>query len=138
LVSNQIVVIGNLGYQDERLPGTTPVRVLDLKTFAFSTPKTCGTPPGWIHDHTAELSADRQFILVQRGKVVQGESKSLIENIDDWQLDLKDWRWERLTVTVHGSGTDAFSRRKQTPSWTRCDSEEPVARENGSVPLACP
>jgi hypothetical protein len=98
LVSNEIMVIGNLGYQDERLLGTTPVRVLDLKTFAFSTPKTCGTPPGWIHDHTAELSADRQFILVQRGKVVQGESKSLIENIDDWRLDLKDWRWERLTA----------------------------------------
>jgi hypothetical protein len=98
LVSNRIVLIGRLGYPDERKPGKTPVMQLDLETFAIAAVQTTGTPPGWIHSHTATLSDDGRLILVQHGKVDRGgENGSLVENIDDWRLHLDDWRWERLT-----------------------------------------
>ena len=98
LVSNRIVLIGNLGYPQERRPGTTPVMILDLKSLAISEVKTSGTSPGWIHKHTATLSEDGGSILIQRGKVDRGGTdNSLVENIDDWQLHLSDRRWERLT-----------------------------------------
>lgn len=98
VVSNRIVLIGNLGYPDERRPGKTPVMILDLGTFAISAVQTSGTPPGWIHDHKAILSEDSSTITIQRGKLDRGgEDISLVENIDDWRLHLSDWRWERLT-----------------------------------------
>ena len=98
LVSNRIVLIGNLGYPDKREPGRTPVLLLDLETLAISVAQTSGTPPGWIHEHKATLSDDGRSILIQGGKLDRGgEDKSLVENIDDWRLHLSDWRWERLT-----------------------------------------
>jgi len=98
LVSNRIILIGNLGYPEERRPEKTPVVILNLDTFAIVAAQTSGTPPGWIHSHKATLSDDGRSILLQRGKLDRGEKdKSLVENIDDWRLHLSDWRWERLT-----------------------------------------
>jgi hypothetical protein len=98
LVSNRIVLIGNLGYPENRRPGTTPVKILDLESLAVSAVKTSGTSPGWIHAHKATLAVDGHSILIQRGKLDRGgEDRSLVENIDDWQLNLNDWSWERLT-----------------------------------------
>ncbi len=98
LVSNRIVLIGNLGYPDKRAPGRTQVMALDLDTLAISTLQTTGTSPGWIHSHKATLVDEGGSILVQGGKLDRGDSdKSLVENIDDWKLHLSDRRWERLT-----------------------------------------
>jgi hypothetical protein len=97
LVGERIILIGNLGYPAERRPGTTPVLLLDLKTFAVTTAPTTGVPPGWIHGHEAALSEDGQSISVRRGKLVRPGEEILVENIDDWRLWLGDWRWERLT-----------------------------------------
>jgi hypothetical protein len=56
LVSNRIVVIGSLGYPEERRPGETPVMILGLETLSVSPVHTSGTAPGWIHSHKAVLS----------------------------------------------------------------------------------
>jgi hypothetical protein len=98
LVGSEIVIIGNLGYPADRKPGTTPVFVLDLATFAVSCVETCGTPPGWIHKHDAIAAADGLSIIVRGGLLQRGASNlSLVENLDDWRLHLSDGRWERLT-----------------------------------------
>ncbi len=98
LAGNRIVLIGNLGYPEQRRAGETPVLILDLETFAISAMPTSGTPPGWIHAHKATLSADGHSIFIERGKLDRdGKNRSLVENIDDWQLHLADGRWERLT-----------------------------------------
>jgi hypothetical protein len=103
-VGDRIVVIGNLGYPDDRKPGVTQVAVLDLQTFAFALVETVGAGPGWLHKHSG-LSADGVSILVRGGKIDPGpEGKRLLENIDDWRLHLDGWRWERLTD-------------RQWPSW---------------------
>jgi hypothetical protein len=96
LAGNRIILIGNLGYPDDRRPGTTPVLSLDPETLAISAVQTCGTPPGWIHGHRAMLSDDGHSILVQRGKLDRGgKNRSLVENIDDWRLHLGDWHWRK-------------------------------------------
>ena len=98
VVGNQIVIIGNLGYPDQRKSGITQVLILDLDVFAITRQETFGTLPGWIHGHNAKLSEDRKSILVEKGEVCSGENgKNFIENIDDWRLTFDDWIWTRLT-----------------------------------------
>jgi hypothetical protein len=95
----RIIVIGCLGYPEDRNPGMTPLAFLDLDTFAMSRVATSGTQPGWIHRHEATLSDDGRTIVIRGGKIVRGTvgAQELLENADDWRLDLSTWRWDRLT-----------------------------------------
>lgn len=97
LVDNQIVMIGNLGYSEARQPDITQVLTLELGSFAIASVQTSGESPGWIHGHTASLSEDKCSILVSHGQLDRGDGDSLVENIDDWRLNLASWTWERLT-----------------------------------------
>jgi len=98
LLGNKIIIIGNLGYPEQRKPGTTQVLVLDLAMLSMAPVQTCGSAPGWIHEHNATLETSGDSILVRGGKIDPGgENASLVENIDDWRLHVADWRWERLT-----------------------------------------
>ncbi|HEX5055403.1 MAG TPA: hypothetical protein VFX02_02790 [Gammaproteobacteria bacterium] len=95
-VDGNIVIVGNLGYPEQRRE-QTQVLLLDTATYEVSEVTTSGPSPGWIHEHKAELSADRRFIILSGGKLDSGPGIPLRENIDDWRLSLNDWRWERLT-----------------------------------------
>ena len=97
LVDGAILIIGNLGYHGERRAGYTQVLRLDLATLAMTRIETSGSNPGWIHDHSATLD-DRHGIIVTGGKVDPGDGPSLVENIDDWRLDIDTWQWERLSA----------------------------------------
>ena len=97
LVGEKIVIIGGLGYVEERIPEYTQLYVLDLGNFEMYKPESTGKSPGWIHSHNATLSEDHRSIIVTKGKVVTGDGRSLRENIDDWKLKVDDWHWERLT-----------------------------------------
>lgn len=98
LAGDRLIIIGCLGYREDRRPGTTPVMVLDLDAFAIAPVPVTGAPPGWLHKHQPTLSEDGATILVQGGKLDRGrDDGSLVENIDDWRLHLADGRWERLT-----------------------------------------
>ena len=88
-----IVLVGSLGYHDERAVGTTPVYKLALATKAIERIFPTGDSPGWIHSHTATLAGTK--LLVTGGKV-QG-TDSLEENIDDWELELATMQWTRKT-----------------------------------------
>jgi len=97
LVGSEIVLIGNLGYPDDRKPGATQVLSLDINSFSVSRRVTAGDMPGWIHDHQAVLSEDGQSILVTGGKIDRGPGDFLLENLDDWRLNLKSGTWEHTT-----------------------------------------
>jgi hypothetical protein len=87
LVGSRIILVGCLGYPEERKAGTTPVFSLDLNTFAITPVATSGSAPGWIHAHTAVLSDDGASILVRGGKLDRGpKDASLVENLDDSRL----------------------------------------------------
>ncbi len=91
LVGNRILIIGCLGYPDQRRPQMTPVFSLDLVTFSMSSFPTIGPCPGWIHRHTAELSSDGVAITIREGRFESGR------NINDYQLALNTGRWTQLT-----------------------------------------
>ena len=97
LVGGGIVIIGSLGYREERNPNETPVYWLSLDDFEMQRVETSGISPGWINRHNATLSEDQKSIIVTKGKVQVRQSYSLRENFDDWKLHLDDRRWERLT-----------------------------------------
>ena len=97
LIGDKIIIIGCLGYCDQRNASTTPVFILNLETFAISTVVPSGCPPCWLHEHTASLSDDGCSILLSGGRVLGKNGQPLIRNLDDWQLNTVDWRWSKLT-----------------------------------------
>jgi len=97
LVDNAIILIGSLAYPGERHYGQTQVLRLELDTWRISPIETFGENPGWIHSHKAELLPEGNEIRIIGGKVDRGDKTSLIENIDEWSLDLQTWHWKRLT-----------------------------------------
>jgi hypothetical protein len=98
LVEGQVVLVGNLGYPDDRRKGTTQVLTLGLQRWQMSAVQTVGVGPGWIHKHDARLERDGRDLVITGGEVDRCDGHSLVENIDDWRLSLEDWRWERLTM----------------------------------------
>lgn len=96
LLEEGILLIGNLGYPESRRAGETLVQILDLKNFHVRQIKTQGDGPGWIGDHEAKYLPVEKKIIITGGEVF-GADGSLLENIDDWQLDLFSWTWKRLT-----------------------------------------
>lgn len=96
IVDSEIIVIGNLGYPEDRKYGKTQVLSIDTNTFSVSLRPTSGNQPGWIHAHQATLSKDGQSILVSGGKIERQDARLHIENIDDWSLNLESGVWERL------------------------------------------
>lgn len=96
LVGDRIVIVGCLGHPSQRRPGVTPTFALDTSGLAISALVTTGDNPGWIFEHTAELSADGRQITVRGGERAV-ESGGFRENIDDWSLDVESLSWTRLT-----------------------------------------
>jgi hypothetical protein len=91
-----IVLIGSLGYPEDRRVGETQVLTVECPGWAVLPVQCTGDPPGWISSHRAELEGT-SAIKVTGGRVERGPDVSLVENIDDWILHLDGWRWERLT-----------------------------------------
>lgn len=96
LVDDRVVIVGCLGHPRQRRPGVTPSFALDTRTLAITPLVTTGANPGWIFRHTAELSDDRRSITVRGGERVES-AEQIVENIDDWSLDLASLAWTRLT-----------------------------------------
>jgi hypothetical protein len=97
LVDNTIVIIGSLSYPENRMIGQTQVYLLNLEDFTINKVNTSGISLGWLYKHTAVLSSEHQSITIEKGTIYQGENIPWAENIDVWQLNLVDWRWQRLT-----------------------------------------
>ena len=70
LLDTSILLIGNLGYQQNRPEGVTQVLRLMLDDFSIRRVETTGQNPGWINRHRAHLDGDS--IIVSGGKVEPG------------------------------------------------------------------
>jgi hypothetical protein len=110
-------LIGRLGYGHERVVGETPVYRLALDSMCISRVATCGDAPGWIHGHTAQLSATGGEIIVKGGEVWRGERRSMAENFDAWALGVADGRWKRLTALNWQTWTMLRVDRKRNRLW---------------------
>lgn len=90
-IGNEIVIIGCLGYPDERENGLTPVYILELDTMSIRSQATTNDP-GWISSHTAVVNEDKSKIVItdiQRWT----EKSDLRESFETWALDIGSWEW---------------------------------------------
>lgn len=90
LVGDAIVLIGNLGYVDDRRAGYTQVMRLDLNDFSVEKIETSGDPPGWISEHRARLDGDR--IVVCDGEVWDGSGFVSMDGAYELNLAAREWR----------------------------------------------
>jgi hypothetical protein len=100
LVGDRIILVGCLGYVDDRRPGHTPVYALNLVGYRISEIETYGEIPGWILDHEAESVSDG-IINIRGGKVVEeGDGKQQFrQNLEHYTLDIRSAIWRRVTET---------------------------------------
>lgn len=117
LADGTIVVIGRLGYPQERVVGETPVYRLALDSMRMARVATHGDAPGWIHGHSAELSRSGDSIIVKGGEVWRGQQRSMAENFDTWALHLADGRWTRQTALNWQTWTMLRLDRKRNRLW---------------------
>jgi hypothetical protein len=96
LIGERIILIGCLGYPEQRDLRSTPIYSLDLRSFKISAIKATGEAPGWLHKHNAVYIQNEEAIVITGGLLVEDEP-DLVESIDDWKLHVADWRWDRLT-----------------------------------------
>ncbi|MGC6464228.1 MAG: hypothetical protein ACON38_20295 [Akkermansiaceae bacterium] len=91
LVGNEVILIGSLGYPDQRNDQETQVLRLSLTDWSIASQPT-SNPPGWISHHQAKACVDQKSISVtglQRWTEVQG----LFDDFSTWELDLTSWEW---------------------------------------------
>lgn len=116
LIDNFILIIGCLGYPEDRQFGHTPVYRLNLKSFEIEEVETSGDQPGWIHRHKAKLDG-KGSILISGGQIEYGGKTPSRENIDEWALDLTTWIWTRRTDHCWPQWTFARVDGKQNHLW---------------------
>lgn len=99
LVDDRIILIGCLGYEEDRTTEAAPVFSLDLANYHINRIESTGDGPGWIWDHSAEIDPDGQAIVVRGGKSLGtiGGKERPRRNVDEFRLHLAEGRWERPT-----------------------------------------
>ncbi len=68
LVGERIILIGSLGYPEDRRLGMTQVFALNLADYSMVRLPSVGEAPGWLHHHQAELVGEEE-IWVRSGKL---------------------------------------------------------------------
>jgi hypothetical protein len=99
LVGNRIILIGCLGYPEDRIQGRVPVFSLDLATYRMDRIETIGEGPGWISEHSAEFDKDKAIVTVRSGQHLEtlGGRERIRKNVEEYDLRITNGRWQRLT-----------------------------------------
>jgi ankyrin repeat protein len=109
LVNGYIYAIGNLGYPEERVYGTTPVYRLDINSFKIETIETSGECPGWIYNHSAILKS-QSIIRIQGGEILEktGDEETHQLNGFDFELELNTLKWTKHDHTPQNGNIPFF------------------------------
>lgn len=92
LVDGVIIIIGSLGYREDRPIDQTQVLRLNLKDYSIDGIETSGASPCWISKHKARLDGNR--IIVWGGKVWDGDD--LVPMDGAYELDWTTGVWQKL------------------------------------------
>jgi hypothetical protein len=92
LVDDAIILIGSLGYYENRPVGRTQVLSLNLKDFSIDRIESSGELPGWISRHQARLDGDK--ITVWGGDVWDGAD--LVPMDGAYRLSLASGIWQKV------------------------------------------
>jgi ankyrin repeat protein len=90
-----IIIIGGLGYQDQRQYGTTPVYRLDCRTWKITPQPTIGYGPGWIHKHQASILGNELRITGGKILAVHDGKEMMIDNQKRYRLSLSTFTWHQ-------------------------------------------
>ncbi len=97
LVGKHIYIIGNLGYDEDRKPGYTPVYRLDIESMKIERVGTGGEMPGWISRHKAKFDG-KSVISITGGDLIENNDDGeelYIANKKDYSLNLDSLEWTR-------------------------------------------
>jgi len=99
LVGANIVIIGSLGYPEERNLSLTPVFRLDTADYSIKGVETKGESPGWIHKHQSEYLKEDGVIELTGGELLfrRGEAERFRDNFDTYHLQVAEGFWHRIT-----------------------------------------
>lgn len=92
LIDGAIIIIGSMGYREDRQVGRTQVLRLNLKDYSIDRTETSGELPGWIGQHKARRDGNR--IVVWGGDVWDGSN--LVSMDGAHELDWTTGVWQRL------------------------------------------
>ncbi|WP_165220549.1 hypothetical protein [Aquisphaera insulae] len=118
LVGGRLILIGRVGYNGKRHPGTTPVFALDVSRYRIEPMSSRGEVPGWIFGHEAEFDPARGAIVIRGGEVEapapDDPSKRVIRrNFDEYAYHMDAAIWERLTTKGWRHFSIRLPRRKR-------------------------
>ena len=89
-----IIIIGSLGYPEDRQYSYTTVYRLNTHNFKIEQ-VAIRNSMGWVHGHKAVLK-DNQ-IIVTGGQVLIDDTAPLLDNIDTWVLNLNTLIWKNMS-----------------------------------------
>ncbi|MGL5944290.1 MAG: ankyrin repeat domain-containing protein [Waterburya sp.] len=97
LVGEYIYIIGNVGYNQERIFGETPVYRLHIQSFKIEKIETTGEKPGWIGRHQARYQEPSK-IYITGGKICRlvNNKEEYVENLLNYTLDLTTLQWNQV------------------------------------------
>ena len=95
-IGDHVLIIGGLGYAEDRDHADTPVHRLSLADFSIERIATTGTPPPRLKDHQATVSPDGRSVRLEGGEVAHHGAEAFVENIGAWALDLDGHAWRFL------------------------------------------
>ena len=96
LVGDDIWIVGNLGYREQRDDRPTQVLILNTQDWSIQKVPCKGIDPGWISGHQALLSRDEQQLLISGGECycrLIGMSDQNLPNPDIHILNLSNRSW---------------------------------------------
>ena len=91
LVDDEIILIGSLGYPDQRHPTQTQVLRLNTNDWSITRQLTVNNP-GWISHHTAEYDTEKNAIRIIDPQQWT-EENDLFDTFAIWELNLETWQW---------------------------------------------
>lgn len=94
LIDDEIYIIGNIGYMNDRQYHTTPIYKLNINTLKINKVES-RNQIGWIHHHTATMKNGQ--IIVKNGYICDDDNSPMRENIDEWTFNPKTLVWTNLT-----------------------------------------
>ncbi|MBC8108008.1 MAG: hypothetical protein H7Z14_15580 [Anaerolineae bacterium] len=123
LCGDQIVIIGRIGYREDRDERTTPVFSLNLKTWAIERLRLSGESPGYIYNHRATPQVSENVITVSGGKRLDDAGVNEVTNDRSFALDLSSGSWREVSTP---QDPNALPNVDWPPNW------EPLCEENAA------
>ena len=93
-IGNDIMIIGALGYREDRIEGHTNMHVLNLDDFSIKSIPSSGDNPGWIFEHITLWDEEDGCLYVLGGR--KWNNGKLVDNDETYRFTLSTRIWSRI------------------------------------------